>query len=121
MQIRFASERPDGTFALGLPVARVDGGDPRLPAGSAALAQAAARQQRFEAEPAALYGAGAAIGAGDEAARVLTHAIAHALGIPVAATLGIDVTPLMRVTLSRHGHGHGHGHGRWRLQELRRA
>ena len=46
-------------------------------------------------------------------------AIAHALGIPVAATLGIDVTPLMRVTLSRHGHGHGHG--RWRLQEMRRA
>ncbi len=44
---------------------------------------------------------------------VIRAAIAHALAVPVAAALGIDVTPLMQVTLSRHG--------RWRVQELRRA
>lgn len=44
---------------------------------------------------------------------VIRAAIAHALDVPVAAALGIDVTPLMRVTLSRQG--------RWRVQELRRA
>jgi broad specificity phosphatase PhoE len=40
-------------------------------------------------------------------------AVAHALAVPVAATIAIDVTPLMAITLSRHG--------RWRLQEMRRA
>jgi len=44
---------------------------------------------------------------------VIRAAVAHILGVPAAATMGIDVTPLMRVTLSRHG--------RWRLQEMRRA
>lgn len=44
---------------------------------------------------------------------VIRAAIAHALGVPVAAAFGIDVTPLMQVTLSRHG--------RWRVQEMRRA
>ena len=53
MQIRFASERPQGAYALALPVARVDGGDPRLSSGSTALIEAALRQQRFDAEPAA--------------------------------------------------------------------
>ena len=54
MQIRFAAERPTGAYALGLPVTRVDGADPRLPAGSAALVEAAARLGRFDAEPASV-------------------------------------------------------------------
>ncbi len=46
-------------------------------------------------------------------AAVVRAAIAHALDVPVAATLGIDVAPLSATLLSRHE--------RWRLQELRRA
>lgn len=46
-------------------------------------------------------------------AAVLRAAIAHALDVPVAATLAIDVAPLSMVVLSRHG--------RWRVQELRRG
>jgi len=44
-------------------------------------------------------------------AAVLRAAIAHALDVPVAATMAIDIAPLSVVVLSRHG--------RWRLQELR--
>lgn len=46
-------------------------------------------------------------------AAVIRAALAHALGLPVAATLAIDVAPLSRTTLSFND--------RWRLQELRRA
>lgn len=45
-------------------------------------------------------------------AAVLRAAIAHALCVPVAATLQIDIAPLMLLDLSHHG--------RWRVQELRR-
>ncbi len=45
-------------------------------------------------------------------AAVLRAAIAHALSVPVAATLQIDIAPLMLLDLSHHG--------RWRVQELRR-
>lgn len=44
-------------------------------------------------------------------AAVLRAAIAHALDVPVAATMAIDIAPLSVVVLSRHR--------RWRLQELR--
>jgi broad specificity phosphatase PhoE len=43
---------------------------------------------------------------------VIRAALAHALSLPVAATLAIDVPPLAAVALSHHD--------RWRLQELRR-
>ncbi|SEM97830.1 Broad specificity phosphatase PhoE [Sphingomonas gellani] len=43
-------------------------------------------------------------------AAVIRAAVAHALAIPDAAVFAIDVAPLTRVALSRHG--------RWRLQEL---
>lgn len=43
-------------------------------------------------------------------AAVIRAAIALALDVPCAAVLGIDVAPLTRVMLSRHG--------RWRLQAL---
>jgi broad specificity phosphatase PhoE len=46
-------------------------------------------------------------------AAVIRAALAHALGLPAAATLAIDVAPLSATVLSHHG--------RWRLQELRRA
>ena len=54
MQIRFAAERPQGSYALALPIARADGSDPRLPGGGAGLVEAALRQQRFEGEPASV-------------------------------------------------------------------
>lgn len=44
---------------------------------------------------------------------VVRAAIAHALDMPVAAAMAIDVAPLSLTHLSRHT--------RWRLQELRRA
>lgn len=44
---------------------------------------------------------------------VIRAVLAEALGLPVVATLAIDVAPLSRVVLSHHD--------RWRLQELRRA
>ena len=44
-------------------------------------------------------------------AAVLRAAIAHALAVPVAAMMAIDIAPLSVVVLSRHR--------RWRLQELR--
>lgn len=43
-------------------------------------------------------------------AAVIRAALAHALMLPDASVLAIDVAPLTRVTLSRHG--------RWRLQAL---
>ncbi|GGP00393.1 histidine phosphatase family protein [Stakelama pacifica] len=46
-------------------------------------------------------------------AAVVRAAIAHTLGLPLAATMDIDVAPLSMTVLSHHG--------RWRLQELRRA
>jgi leucyl aminopeptidase len=54
MQIRFAAERPQGAYALALPVAGPGGADPRLPGGSAGLVEAALRQQRFEGEPSSI-------------------------------------------------------------------
>ena len=54
MQIRFAAERPQGAYALALPVAGAGGSDPRLPGGSATLVEAALRQQRFGGEPASV-------------------------------------------------------------------
>lgn len=54
----------------------------------------------------------------DDAVLAITHAaviravLASALGLPVAATLRVDVAPLSRTLLSFHG--------QWRLQELRR-
>lgn len=46
-------------------------------------------------------------------AAVIRAALAHALALPVAATLAIDIAPLAAATLSCHD--------RWRLAELRRA
>lgn len=46
-------------------------------------------------------------------AAVIRAFLAEALGLPVAATLAIDIAPLSRTLLSFHG--------RWRLQELRRG
>lgn len=43
-------------------------------------------------------------------AAVIRAALSHALSLPDASVLAIDVAPLTRVTLSRHG--------RWRLQAL---
>ena len=54
MQIRFASDRPQGAYALALPVTRADGSDARLPRGGGAHVEAALQQQRFEGEAAAL-------------------------------------------------------------------
>ena len=46
MQVRFASERPQGAYALALLVSKVEGDDPRLPSGSpAGLIDASAQQQ----------------------------------------------------------------------------
>ena len=50
MHIRFDAARPQGAFALAVPVSGAGGSDPRLPAGSAPLVAAALRQQRFEGE-----------------------------------------------------------------------
>ena len=44
---------------------------------------------------------------------VIRAGIAHALGVPVAAAMAIDIAPLSATTLSKAG--------RWRLAELRRA
>lgn len=46
-------------------------------------------------------------------AAVIRAALAHALAIPIAATLAVDVAPLSAASLSFHD--------RWRLQELRRG
>ena len=54
MQIRFASARPQGPYALALPVSSARGEDPRLPAGSARLVEAALGQQRFDGEAGSL-------------------------------------------------------------------
>ena len=55
MQVRFASERPQGAYALALLVSKVEGDDPRLPSGSpAGLIDASAQQQRFDGEAAGI-------------------------------------------------------------------
>ncbi|MFV0623335.1 histidine phosphatase family protein [Sphingomonas sp. ac-8] len=74
--------------------------------------------ERLESVAARMSAWMAQVAAADRPVLAITHAaviraaIASALGVPVAATLRIDVAPLSRTVLSFHG--------QWRLQELRR-
>ncbi len=54
MQIRFATERPQGDYALAVPVTGADGSDARLPGGGGSAVAAGLAHQRFEGETSGL-------------------------------------------------------------------
>jgi leucyl aminopeptidase len=87
MQIRFADQRPSGSFALALPTGATDRGNLSLLGDDRAAVEAAARGQRFEGEAGGIAEAWSSGGSG-QLRRVLLAGFGVAADGPAAEKLG---------------------------------